>query len=399
MSDDASRERSDGAVAPGVVNATSEATAPSRLRLSWWARLQSSARGAWRRLRGGRLSPGRLGGSVALGLFVGCLPLYGLHFPLCLAGGVAFGLDVVVAYAAAHISIPVFAPFLLVAAVQLGSLALGGSTVDFDFSHAEFRDFGRVLLQLGVGSVLLGTTLGVVGGGIAGGLAHFFERRRARTLASEGEAALRRTVARYVSAPRGDRHYVSSKLRFDPVTRGIERVGAERPFGRLIDAGAGRGQLGLFALELGVAHAVVGFDYDERKVAVARSAAQYDARFEVGDLKHASFVHCDTVLLVDVLHYLPPEFQDDLLERAYAGIEPGGRIVVRETNRAGGPGAWLARAFEAIATLTGYNRGQRLWYRSRDELVAVLRRAGAHIDEGRGDLLSNVLVVAEKPRG
>jgi uncharacterized protein (DUF2062 family) len=41
-------------------------------------------RALWRRLRGGDQSPGRVALAVAVGLFIGSLPLYGLHLVIWL---------------------------------------------------------------------------------------------------------------------------------------------------------------------------------------------------------------------------------------------------------------------------------------------------------------------------
>ena len=82
---------------------------------------------AFQRMRGSDLTPLRFALSVAVGLWVGCLPLYGAHFLLCALFTMPLRLNLLVAYAAAHISIPPSLPLLWFAALQLGSLALTGS--------------------------------------------------------------------------------------------------------------------------------------------------------------------------------------------------------------------------------------------------------------------------------
>ena len=77
------------------------------------------------------------------------------------------------------------------------------------------------------------------------------------------EAAVRRTIQRYHSVPRGDRIYVSIKLHTDPLTRLLAALPGD--FGRVLDAGAGRGQFGLFLWELGRCTELRGFDTDARK--------------------------------------------------------------------------------------------------------------------------------------
>src|SRR5688572_13395830 len=58
----------------------------------------------FRDLRGGDMSPMRLGASVGMGLFIGCLPLFGVHFLLVVVLSLRFRLDAAIAYLAANIS-------------------------------------------------------------------------------------------------------------------------------------------------------------------------------------------------------------------------------------------------------------------------------------------------------
>src|SRR5690606_17328254 len=80
--------------------------------------LRASLGRAYRRIRGSDLTPLRFALSLAVGLWVGCLPLYGVHFFLCALLTLPLRLNFLVAYAAAHISIPPTVPFLWFAALQ-----------------------------------------------------------------------------------------------------------------------------------------------------------------------------------------------------------------------------------------------------------------------------------------
>src|SRR5262249_41963184 len=63
-------------------------------------------REAYARLRGGALTPARLAGSLAVGLAIGLLPLYGLHLALVLAVCLPLRFDSRLSYVAANVSIP-----------------------------------------------------------------------------------------------------------------------------------------------------------------------------------------------------------------------------------------------------------------------------------------------------
>ena len=65
--------------------------------------------------------------AVALGVFIGCLPLYGLHLLICWGLGLLLGLNRLKMYLAANISNPLVAPWLLFAEVQAGAWLRRGS--------------------------------------------------------------------------------------------------------------------------------------------------------------------------------------------------------------------------------------------------------------------------------
>lgn len=332
--------------------------------------------------------------SVALGLFIGCLPLYGFHLPLCLLVCVPFGLDAVLAYVAANISNPFVAPFLVVSEVEVGSWLLHGHGFGFDLEAAKHPNFARIAAEIALGSVVVGALLGLLGGVLAASVA----RRRAGSEPSPIETARKRTLARYASAPPADRYYVAAKLRTDPA---LNEVAALGPLGDVLDAGCGRGQLGLCLAELGHVSSLSGFDFDARKVEVARAAAGERAQFEVGDLQTHELAPSDTILLMDVLHYLPIEAQDRLLARAASKLRPGGRIVVREVDAASGRKSFLTRAFEGVATRLGYNRSAgALGFRALADIAKALENAGLSCESAARDgtsLLENRLLVARAP--
>lgn len=354
---------------------------PLRRLSRWFGRL-------WRRARGGR-SPRERALSVGLGLFIGCLPLYGLHFPLCVAACVPFGLDLVAAYLAAQISNPWFAPVLVAVEARVGSALLGRAPLAV--SELELVRFGDVFERALVGSLVVGAALAV-----SGGLLTFLLARRGSEPA-ERSATLERTLARYRSAPRGDRWYVALKLKSDPV---VGELGEAGQLGRLIDAGAGRGQIGLFLRDAGLVDELTGFDTDARKVDVARGAAADGERFEVCGLEtfDAPQASADSVLLIDVLHYLSPAEQDAALERVKRWLVPGGRLFVREVDRRPGPFSLFTRLLERIATAFGYNRASgALGFRPVRELVERLEELGFRCrlcDASAGTPFDNTLIVA-----
>ncbi len=117
--------------------------------------------------------------SIGLGIFIGCLPLYGLHLWLCLGVCLPLGLDAVAAYSAANISNPLVAPFLIVAEVETGSYLLRGTGAPLDLDSARRLGAGAFLTEAALGSVLVGVALALVGTSLA------FALTRARATPTE----------------------------------------------------------------------------------------------------------------------------------------------------------------------------------------------------------------------
>lgn len=323
---------------------------------------------AWHRLRGGELTALRLGFSVAVGVFIGCQPLYGLHWVLCVLVCVPLRLDSVVAYLGANISNPVFAPALVTLELEVGALALTGRHL----THGLVDDGGLLVpglvMQALSGSLLVGLCLALVLGAATFVVSSTVVRGK-----RVGAPAVVRVMARYRRARLKERLYVGAKLHTDPLVH--ELCSLKGVPGQVLDVGCGRGQFTFLLQELGLASSALGIDWDERKVPVARLAASAGFDFVVGDVVRTQFPASDTVLLIDLLHYLPRAEQRSLLEKAADAVRPGGRLLVRELDRASRGGA-LGRASERLAAGTGYNRGVELEFTSLKEISDELSRLG-----------------------
>jgi uncharacterized protein (DUF2062 family) len=343
-------------------------------------------------LRGGSLSPARAAASVGVGLFVACLPLYGVQILIVLAICMPLRLDSAIAYLATHVNNPLTLPAFLWFELELGSRMLRGKYVALHLDDVKSLGFATAGTQIALGAVTSAVVLGLVGSAATWLVAHRVRDARHKGLAE----ARRRTLSRYVSAPRSARSYVGIKLRTDPALAAIAAL--EGTFGRAVDAGCGYLQLSLCLVELGRVTSLAGYDGDSERIAVARAAAGEDASVEQADLGALSFPDADTILFVDSLHYLPLDVQDVVLGRATEALAPGGRIIVREVDSGASFRSGLTERLER-SNVKKRGSADGPAFRAAADIAAVLERAGLTCIIVQHDDLSivhNALVIGLK---
>jgi 2-polyprenyl-3-methyl-5-hydroxy-6-metoxy-1,4-benzoquinol methylase/uncharacterized protein (DUF2062 family) len=385
--------------------------------------IREEARRAWHELRGGRQSPARLAAAVAIGVFVGSQPIYGLHTPIVIGLCLWLQLDAAVAWVASNVSNPLFAPFLVTLEVETGAYLLTGGPVLFDVETARAEGVTGYLRYAFAGGPVVGLGLAAALGLAAFGLASARRRwlgeasaRRPYELPASAPPwvrAVERVAGRYAPAGQGTHaeksrfHYARWKLLTDPVARLVADVEGARDgaLGEVLDVGCGRGQLALLLVELGRATRARGVDWDAAKVDAANEAARraglapIDASFSRADARAADLEPFDTVLLVDLLHYFAPAEQDAILRRAAAAVRPGGRLLLREADAERGLRSAITLAEERLFTVLRFNRGERVKLRPVREMTTLLEGHGFACEvlpAWGGTPFSNVLVVARR---
>ncbi|MCE9658570.1 MAG: methyltransferase domain-containing protein [Burkholderiales bacterium] len=154
-----------------------------------------------------------------------------------------------------------------------------------------------------------------------------------------------RASASYRPAGRFALHFARGKLSWDPVFRHLLVHGLIAPRSRVLDIGCGQGLLASL-LEAADDEArrgrwpagwappplevrLTGIELSQREVARARDALGDSAEFVCGDMRNVAFPAADTVVILDVLHYVARREQDEVLARARAALGSGGRLLLR----------------------------------------------------------------------
>jgi SAM-dependent methyltransferase len=105
--------------------------------------------------------------------------------------------------------------------------------------------------------------------------------------------------------------------------------------------------------------------------------------------------------MIDILHYLAPDAQEELLHQAARALKPGGILALREVDPNGGAASVWNRLYENVSTRIGFTRSARtdLEFRSVSDWTSALEIAGFEVrSEPCGSaLFSDVLFVARRP--
>lgn len=227
-----------------------------------------------------------------------------------------------------------------------------------------------------------------------------------------------RTIRDAASAPyardgRFALHFARGKLRWDPVFRHLLGSGLVAPRTRVLDIGCGQGLLAsLLAAAGSCAHRggwpadwaeaptgarVTGIEVVPRDVARARAALGAEADIVCGDMRHTAFPDADTIVLLDVLHYVSVAEQDEILARARSALADGGRLLLRVGDAASRHGfatsQWVDRMVAFVRGRRTPPRAGRTLGEWRAHLAALGFQVTSEPMHG-GTPFANVLLVA-----
>lgn len=101
---------------------------------------------------------------------------------------------------------------------------------------------------------------------------------------------------------------------------------------RIVDVGCGYGYLSVFLNYFDPSREITAMDYDEDKVAVADNCIKKSdgLRFQTADIRDWEMPEADVYFFNDVIHYLRPEEQMDLLNKVNTRLGENGIIVIRD---------------------------------------------------------------------
>jgi SAM-dependent methyltransferase len=226
-------------------------------------------------------------------------------------------------------------------------------------------------------------------------------------------ALVERASASYRRAGRFARNFARGKLRWDPVFRHLLIHGLIAPGARVLDIGCGQGLLASL-LEAAAEEArrgrwpagwapppsgvrLTGIELSAREVARARDALGDGAEFVCGDMRNVAFPSADTIVILDVLHYVEQREQDEVLVRARAALGDGGTLLLRVGDAASRRRFAASQWVDRLVFLFRGSRARPQSGRAIPEWTAHLAGLGFEVSNrpmSQGTPFANVLLIA-----
>jgi SAM-dependent methyltransferase len=217
----------------------------------------------------------------------------------------------------------------------------------------------------------------------------------------------------YRRAGRFAYHFARGKLRADPVYRAILELGLLLGRARVLDLGCGQGLLAawLWAAErcyrggrwprawppAPLSLSTRGIELMARDVERARRALGSLCDIAQADIRSTAFGTVDAVVILDVLHYMSPAAQLEVLKRVRAALPPRGLLLLRIGDAEGG---FRFRYGQWSDKLVMFLRGHALvaqHCRSVAQWRVLLRECGFDSEAqpmSQGTPFANVLLIA-----
>lgn len=219
-----------------------------------------------------------------------------------------------------------------------------------------------------------------------------------------GYARLVKAASRpYRAAGRFAWHFARGKLGGDPAFRHFLEARLIPEGARVLDLGCGQGLLAALLRAAGAPRLAGyrGIELMASDVARAQRALGDDCGVVQGDIRSAEYGAADTVVILDVLHYMPHPDQDAVLRRVREALSPGGTLLLRVGDAAAGLPFRLSNWVDWSVAFARGHGATRFHCRSVAQWRGALEGLGFTVRAepmSRGTPFANVLLVARAPR-
>ncbi|MGZ4067613.1 MAG: 1-acyl-sn-glycerol-3-phosphate acyltransferase [Bacteroidia bacterium] len=128
--------------------------------------------------------------------------------------------------------------------------------------------------------------------------------------------------------------------------------------GKITDVGCGYGFLSLMLDKMSREREITGIDYDDEKISIADNCHGKTKKinFIKADITEYEFEKSDAFIINDVLHYLLPDQQINVLEKCIAKLNDKGTLIIRDGDASKTEKHKFTRLTEFFSVNSGFNK-------------------------------------------
>ncbi|MEO7265414.1 MAG: 1-acyl-sn-glycerol-3-phosphate acyltransferase, partial [Ferruginibacter sp.] len=175
--------------------------------------------------------------------------------------------------------------------------------------------------------------------------------------------------------------------------------------GAILDIGCGYGFMSYLLYFTSTHRKITGIDFDEEKIETANHcfSKTSDINFIHSDVLSYSFEKYDAIIMADMLHYLQPVEQIQVIEKCINHLNPAGIVIIRDGDIEAKAGHKKTELTEFISTrLLGFNKyGEKgLSFLSGKSISEIAAKHNMGCDKIRDSrFTSNTIFVLKKKEG
>lgn len=161
------------------------------------------------------------------------------------------------------------------------------------------------------------------------------------------------------------------------------------------DIGCGYGFLSYMLCFTSQYRNITGIDYDQHKIDTANNcfSKNQNINFICADVKNHNLPKSDVFIMFDVLHYLPYNHQEQLIERCIENLNENGTIIIRDANSSLANKHFYTKVTEFFSTRLGFNKtGQnKMYFIPRDFILNLAEKNNVDVQ-----LLDNAKITSNE---
>lgn len=146
---------------------------------------------------------------------------------------------------------------------------------------------------------------------------------------------------------------------------------------KIYDVGCGYGFL-TYMLNLNSENRkIIGIDYDCNKISTAKNCniINDNINFICNDVTNFNFEIADVFIINDVIHYLLPNQQEELIKKCINNLSKNGMLILRDANKDLKNRHFGTKYTEFFSTNSGFNKTQnKLNFTSKDNIIKIIEK-------------------------